>query len=170
MFAECARFDNCISWLLVHVFMIVYVLLFVHVLLISLFMSHVLIILFIYSNTFIFTYRYFCLIYVCVLLANTSRKSHLILGPNRSRVSGESPTCLPLVYISIPFPVWVFRDLRVQFYNVHLIRSLNRQSNTCTHLVFYLLKLIWNFLKHSYMFQSFDHHQGVFSSLLKSLN
>ena len=54
-------------------------------------------------------------------------------------------------------------------YTVHLTRSLNQQTNTCTHLVFYLLKLIWNFLKHSYMFRSFDHHQGAFSSLLKSL-
>ena len=50
-----------------------------------------------------------------------------------------------------------------------ITRPLNRHTNTCTHLDFYLLKLIWNFLKHSYMFRSFDHHQGVFSSLLKSL-
>ena len=83
-----------------------------HVLLIVLFMLHDLAILFINSNTFI--YKHFCLIYVCVLLANCSRKSHLILGLSRSRVSGEISMCLPLVSISIPFPVWVFRDLRVQ--------------------------------------------------------
>ena len=78
-------------------------------------MSHALAILFIYSNTFIFIYYHFCLIYVYVPLANCSRKNHLILGLNRSSVSGEIPMCLPLVFILIPFPVWVFRDLRVQY-------------------------------------------------------
>ena len=33
------------------------------------------------------------------------------------------------------------------------LSQLNRQTNTCTHLVFYLLKLIWNFLKLSYIFR-----------------
>ena len=61
------------------------------------------------------------------------------------------------------------RETTVSYYNTNLGGELNRLTNTCTHLVFYLLKLIWNFLKHSYMFRSFDHHQGVFSSLLKSL-
>ena len=78
---------------------------FVHALLIFLFMSHSLTILLIHSNTFMFTFKYFCLIYVSVVLANYRHKSHLILGLNRSRVSGEIPTCLPLVFNSIPYPV-----------------------------------------------------------------
>jgi len=91
-------------------------LLFVHALLILLFMLHALTILLIRSITFMFTSKYFCLIYVSVLLANYSHKSRLILGLNRSRVSGEIPTCLPLVSNSIPYPVWVLRDLRVHLH------------------------------------------------------
>ena len=37
------------------------------------------------------------------------------------------------------------------------------------HFQFIFINFFLNFLKYSYMFRSFDHHQGVFSSLLKSL-
>ena len=109
IYATCARYDNCMC------------LLFVHALLIFLFMLHTLTSLLIHSNTFTYTFKYFCLLYVFVLLANYSHKSRLILGLNRSRVSGEIPTCLPLVSNSIPYPVWVLRDLRVHGHTVHKV-------------------------------------------------
>ena len=57
---------------------------------------------------------------------------------------------------------------------LYLHRALNKVTQSAnqhmhTFNFFYLLKLIYSFLKHSYMFRSFDHHQAVFSSLLKSL-
>ena len=103
-------------------------LLLVHALLIFLFMLHTLFFLLIHSNTFMFSLIYGYLIYVSILLANTSHKSRLILGLNRSRVSGEIPTCLPLVSNSIPYPVWVLRVLRV-----HQLTSLLLTPHTHQH-------------------------------------
>jgi len=116
MFATGARFDCMLLYAIRAIFSIVCVCYLVHTLLIFLFMLHALIILLILSNTFMFTFKYCCLIYMLVLLANYSHKSRLILGLSRSRVSSKIPTCLPLVSILIPLPHFGgLRDLRVQF-------------------------------------------------------
>jgi hypothetical protein len=65
---------------------------------------------YIHSNIFILVSEYVCLLYKCVYLSNTSRKSHLFLEPNHSKVCGEISTCLPLVNISIP--LLLFRGLK----------------------------------------------------------
>ena len=59
---------------------------------------------FIYTHfsIFILASECFCLLYKCVYLSNTSRKSHLFLEPNQSKVRGKIPTCLPLVNILNP--------------------------------------------------------------------
>ena len=71
-----------------------------------------------------------------VLLANTPHKSRLILGLNRSRVSGEIPTRLPLVSNSIPYPVWVLRDLRVQHHTSNLTCDIDITENLKIQIIF----------------------------------
>jgi len=75
--------------------------------------------------------------------------------------------CRPyfLYKLVITFTYFLFKNKQI---NLMFDHSIGKPTQ-CTLLIFYLLKLIYNFLKHSYMFRSFDHQQGVFSSLLKSL-
>ena len=93
-------------------------------------------------------------IYLSVLLIRSSFPAHLIL---------LYFTCLALKFFFIIFYILIlcsFVRARHQFsktcklsnitpffflsciYTVHLTRSRNRQTNTCTLLIFYLLKLI----------------------------
>jgi hypothetical protein len=84
---------------------------------------------FIYSNIFILVSEYVYLLYKFVFLANTSRKNHLPQGLSHSRVCGQSPTCLPLVNISIPLlPFRGLRDLRVHCFLFKRAQNIFKSS------------------------------------------